>query len=316
MKKKPRKPQYRIRNWHYYTKALKQRARIDIFVHRDTLTGWFSDNGGGLGRPRVYADLAIITILTLAAVFHLPLRQVQGFAESILLLMGIKSLTVPDYTTLSRRRQVLDIRLPKRKQHSDQPLHVVIDSTGLKVFGEGEWKVRQHGYSKRRTWRKLHLCFDEATGEILAEALTENNVHDGTMLPYLLENIEEVIDQCSGDGAYDHENCYDALDKRGTRVTIPPRRDARIHKHGNAKGERLTRDENLRRIRKIGRKAWKQESGYHRRSLSETGMYRFKITFGDRLSSRLFESQQIEATIKCMALNQMTKLGMPQSYAA
>ncbi len=266
------------------------------------------------GRPLLYSNVAILTTLTLASVFRLPLRQTMGFLRSILSLMKL-DLPIPDYTTLCRRRVRLDVPLTAGKRSRNaEPLHVVVDSTGLKVYGEGEWKVRQHGYSKRRTWRKLHLAIDESTGDILAEDLTENSVHDSSVLLPLLEQIHERISQVSADGAYDSHDIHKQLKEREIRATIPPRRGSKICTHGNAKGEASGRDEILRRIRKVGRKQWKVESHYHRRSLSETAMFRMKTIFGDDLSTRHFEAQQMEARLRCRALNIMTRLGMPESY--
>jgi hypothetical protein len=191
-----------------------------------------------------------------------------------------------------------------------------MDSTGLKIYGEGEWKVRTHGKSKRRTWRKLHVGVDPHSGEIQAAALTENSVSDDQMVAPLLQQVEEPIDRFAGDGSYDKRKVYNTLNQRApnAEVLIPPRKNARIWQHGNTKAERLKRDENLRSIRKTGRSAWKQASGYHIRSLAETAMFRLKTIFGDHLSARLMETQQTQAMIRCAALNRMTHLGMPQSY--
>jgi len=198
---------------------------------------------------------------------------------------------------------------------SGKARHIVCDSTGLKVYGEGEWKVRTHGISKRRTWRKLHLQTDEATGEIVVCGASENSVSDDEMFVEMLAENEEEIEQISADGAYDRRRVYQAIDERKIkRAAIPPRKGAKIWKHGNTKGERLIRDENLRCIRGFGKPKWKRESNYHRRSLAETGVFRYKTIFTDKLQSRKQENQFQEMIIKCAALNQMTHLGMPDSY--
>ncbi|BAY24022.1 transposase [Calothrix sp. NIES-2100] len=189
-----------------------------------------------------------------------------------------------------------------------------MDSTGVKVYGEGEWKVRTHGSAKRRTWRKLHLGVDEGTGEILAAVVTTNDVADCEVLTDLLEQIEHPIDQLSGDGGYDTFDCYDAIASRGAKATIPPRSNAKIQQHGNCKAPPHPRDENLRACRQVGRKQWKQESGYHRRSLSETAMFRLKIIFGGKLRRRFFDNQAVELFLQCAALNRMIQLGKPDSY--
>jgi IS5 family transposase len=249
----------------------------------------------------------------LAAVFGLKLRQTEGFLVSLFRIMKIEQ-PIPDSSTLCRRRKTLKVLLRVAKRSKDEPIHVVVDSTGLKIYGEGEWKVRQHGYSKRRTWRKLHLAVDEKTGEILSEELTENGVHDGDMALPLVNQIEDQIGQFSGDGAYDSHVIHDELEQRGITTTIPPRRGSRTRRHGNHKEKKGRRDQIVRRIRKVGRKRWKEESGYHRRSLSETAMFRIKTIFGDHLSARKLENQRVEASIRCRALNRMTNQGMPDSY--
>jgi hypothetical protein len=222
-------------------------------------------------------------------------------------------LPVPDHSTLSKRGKGLKVNLPKK---SSQSLNIVMDSTGLKIHGEGEWKVRQHGVSKRRTWRKLHVGANPEDGEIQAVLLTENNISDDEAVEALLEHIKQDIEKFAADGAYDKRKVYDSLNAHspGVNILIPPRKNARIWKHGNSKAERLKRDENLRSIRKHGRKEWKKQSGYHIRSLAETAMFRLKTIFGDELSARLLETQTTQALIRCAALNKMTHLGMPQSY--
>ena len=199
---------------------------------------------------------------------------------------------------------------------SAQARHLVVDSTGLKLYGEGEWKVRQHGYSKRRTWRKLHLGLDETTGEVLATVLTDNATDDAAMVPALLDQIEDEIAAMGGDGAYDKRKVYDALIKREIAPIIVPRRNARIWQHGNSKAPPHPRDEALRYIRRHGRKKWKRDHGYHRRSKAESVMYRYKTIFGSSLWARTMENQQVEVRIKSQVLNRMTQLGMPESYAA
>ena len=223
------------------------------------------------------------------------------------------NLPVPDHSTLSKRGKDLKVNLPKK---TSQPLNIVMDSTGLKVYGEGEWKVRQYGVSKRRTWLKLHIGANPADGEIQAVLLTENSISDDQAVAGLLKQIEQPIVDFAADGAYDKRKVYDSLKAHSPEINIliPPRKNARIWKHGNSKEERLKRDENLRYIRKHGRKEWKKNSGYHTRSLAETTMFRLKTIFGHRLSARLFETQTPQALVRCAALNKMTHLGMPEAY--
>jgi hypothetical protein len=218
-----------------------------------------------------------------------------------------------DYTLLCKRSKDFEVVLSLSQVAA--PKHVVLDSTGLKVYGAGEWKVRQQGYSKRRTWRKLHLSGDESTQELQAVVLTEAGVDAAEAGIQLLDETPGEIKGVGGDGAYDKRKFYDAAGERGVEtILVPPRRDAKIWQHGNCKKKPLLRDENLRRIRKVGRRHWKHASGYHRCSLAETAMFRFKIIFGNTLSTRTPERQITEVRIKATALNRMTQLEMPDSY--
>lgn len=285
-----------------------------MWVSAETIAAWNNtERTGRRGKPSTYTDAVILCMASLQEIYHLPLRATEGLLSSVVKLLGV-ALVVPDHTTLCRRRKVLEVRLPRRRQA--EPLHLVVDSTGVKVYGEGEWKVRQHGYSKRRTWRKLHLGADQASGEIVAAVVSTNNFTDGQVLPDLLEQVADEITQVSGDGGYDKRNCYEAIGARGARAAIPPQRNAKIWQHGNTKAERLARDENVRACRQKGRAAWKRESGYHRRSLAETQMFRFKTIFGAGVSARSFAGQATQLLVRCAVLNQMTHLGMPESYAA
>jgi transposase len=306
------KAQYRIRNWSEYNAGLKTRGSLTFWIDELVLAQWVDpDLSGKPGASNYYSELAILTMATVKAVYRLAGRQCQGFLESIFKLMGIE-LQVPDHSTLSRRMGKLEVDIPVRLKTGVR--HVVVDSIGMKVYGEGEWKTRQHGVSKRRTWRKLHLGVDESTGEILAAVVTTNNYQDGEVLSDLLDQIEDEIDQVSADGAYDHRHCYDEIAERDAKAVIPPRKDAVIWQHGNRKTPHHPRDENLRYIRKHGRKKWKRDANYHRRSLSETTMFRFKTIFGSRLSSRTFDNQAVELFIKCAALNRMIQIAKPDSY--
>ena len=314
MKNKKTKAKYRLRNWAEYNQSLKQRGSLTVWFSPEVVAAWqHTEATGQRGRAPTYTDLAILTMATLQEVYHLTLRQSEGLLCSLVELLGL-TLKIPCYTTLCRRRAALEVSLPRARP--DQALHVVVDSTGVKVFGEGEWKVRQHGYTRRRTWRKLHLGVDAATGTIVAAVVTTNNYSDGQVLPDLLAQVDEPLSQVSGDGAYDKRNCYEAIRAREATATIPPQRNAKIWQHGNTQAERLIRDQNLRRIRQVGRKAWKQESGYHRRSLAETAVMRQKLIFGEKVAARSFNGQAAQLLVRCAALNRMTELGMPDSYKA
>ena len=304
---------YKLRNWSEYNAALVKRGSLTLWLSDEVIAQWKNaQKTGKPGASKTYSDLAIQTLLTFKVLYGLALRQTIGFAESIFELMGV-SVDLPVHTTLSRRQKTLAIELPTLPASGSR--HVVVDSTGIKVYGEGEWKTRQHGVSKRRTWLKLHLGVDEQTGEILGAVVTTNKISDGEMLPDLLDQIPDDIDQVSADGAYDSSYCYDAIDERGATAAIPPRKDAKIWFHGNRKGAPHPRDENLRAIRQKGRSAWKDDINYHRRSLSETMMYRVKTLFTGEVSARCFENQTTELLLECSIINRFTHLGMPDSYA-
>jgi hypothetical protein len=306
-----KKARYRVRNWPDYNESLVNRGSITLWISEEDVGAWKPAGTPKRGGQLQYSDGAIQCLLMVRSVFHLTLRATEGFLRSLFRLMELE-LPVPDYTTLCKRAKGLAVSL---LQKAAGPLHLVLDSTGLKVFGEGEWKVRQHGYTKRRTWRKLHLSVDSATQEIQGVVLSEASLDDAGAVPDLLDQSTESVEQVGGDGAYDKRKVYEDCGSRGIkRVLIPPRKDAPIWQHGNCAGPPLVRDENLRRIRKVGRKRWKEESGYHRRSLAETAMFRFKTIFGSHLQARKLPQQQIEARVKCAALNRMTQLGMPDSY--
>jgi IS5 family transposase len=303
------KRQYRIRNWRDYNSALVRRGSLTLWVDSRSTDTWLDqERPSRRGRRRTYADVAILCALTLREVYRLPLRATEGLVSSVLRLLKA-DLPAPDYSTLCRRARGLEVQLAAPARRA--PLHLVVDSTGLKVYGEGEWKVRLHGYDKRRTWRKLHLGIDHRSQRVVASTVTEKEVLDRREVPALLGQIEGRVTEVLGDGAYDYSVCYEAIDERGARAIIPPKARARLWGQPHAK----SRDGNVTLMRRVGLAGWKKKARYHRRSLVETAMMRVKTIFGDRLKSRTFDRQEVEARIKCAALNLMTGLGMPRSYA-
>ena len=311
------KKKYRVRNWKEYNEALVQRGSVFFWITEESLKQWKApqQEKRKRGRPLLYNTVAIETALTLGQVFHLPLRQIEGFLKSILSKLDANCQS-PDYSTLSKRGTTLTVSIPVRSRN-DEPVHIVVDSTGVKVYGEGEWKVRQHGWSKHRRWKKLHIGADENTGDILVGEVTGNDIADCQMLEPLLNQLPEhtAIAQVSADGGYDRRRCYDTLEKhRVAHIAIPPQKNAKIWRHGNTIGSPHPRDGNLRRIRAVGRKQWKKEINYHRRSLVETAMYRLKTIFSDKVQARTSDNQRTQLLLRCKALNRMTTRGMPESY--
>lgn len=311
-KSKKTKIPYKLRNWPLYNKSLVQRGDITFWFSEEAVNEWLYTGKQSQGAPKIYSDIAIETALTIRSIFSLTLRSTKGFMCSLIKLMTI-GVPVMDYSTICRRQRKLKVPCIRNKK-SNEPIHVVVDSTGLKVFGEGEWKVRRHGYSKHRMWRKLHLAINPDTGEILSHTLTTNSVSDGEEVPALLNSITDTITSLTGDGAYDIWNVYNDLQNRKILPIIAPKINARIKKHGNSAEQPLYRDEAIRLIRKIGRKNWKQTVGYHRRSLIETAMFRYKTQFGDKPLAHSLVNQKVEAAINCRILNQFTSFGRPDSY--
>lgn len=300
---------YKVVNWAKYNESLVRRGDITLWFDQDVIDAWEHDNAEiKVGRPFVYSDVAIETLLTLRELFRLPYRQTEGFGRALAKLMNV-DVAIPHHTSLQKRAAKLSITIKATK--ADGPIDVVVDSTGLKVYGEGEWKVRKHGASRRRTWRKLHLAVNPDTHEIVAQTLTEHDRHDADQVDALLDQAGGKVACFHGDGAYDQRKVYTSLAERGVDVVIPPRKNAKIWRHGNTSSDPLPRDEAIRAIRRIGRKAWKEAIGYHRRSLAETAMYRIKRCFGGRLKSRKPPNQKTEVAIQCKLLNWFVALGMP-----
>jgi IS5 family transposase len=300
------KPRYRVTNWREYNRALVARGAITLWIDEAVVAGWRAAGGKGWR----YSDMAILCALSLRAVFGLTLRQTQGFLHDLTRLLGLE-ITVPHYSTFSRRAATLTV--PALARPSGGPLHLAVDATGLKVYGEGEWKVRVHGKDKRRVWRKLHLAVDTRTGALHAHALTTSEVHDGGELEGLLAAVAAPIAAVCADKAYDSFDCHAAILAREARPVIPPRKGAAIRPPPGRKDVPPTRGAAVGRIAEVGRDAWKAETGYHRRSLAETAMLRYKTLIGPSLRSRTFERQKVEAAVGVRCINRFTALGIPRS---
>ena len=300
---------YKTSNWTEYNRALKQRGNLTVWFDRDM--AWLARPSGKPGRQQVFSDAAIQFCLSIKCLFNLPLRQTLGLVESLLRMGGL-DWPVPDYSTLSRRQKTLEVRIPYRG--SAAGLHLLIDSTGLKFLGEGEWKRKKHGAEYRRQWRKVHLAIDAGTLEIRAIEVTDNATGDAPMLPELLAQIdpEEKVASVSADGAYDTKACHAAIASLGAQAIIPPRKNAKpwkIMQAGHA-----VRNEAVRACQRFGWRLWKKWSGYHRRSLVETKMHCFK-RLGERVMARTFDRQVRELQVRAAVLNRFTQLGCPQTVA-
>ena len=307
------KTKYRVKNWATYEAALKKRGDITVWFDEDAIDAWNAPRGGRPGGQHRYSDLAIVTALTLRAVFHLPLRQTEGFVASLIRLMGL-DLETPDHTTLSRRGGTVDV--PKISRRTSEPVHLAIDSTGLKIVGDGEWHSHKHRTSNtRRAWRKLHLGVD-SDGFVVAAQLTDSSVDDASVGVALIEATDVAVAQFVADGAYDTKAVYKALGTAGGAVpviVVPPRRTASASKPGEEFLQQ--RDAAIARIAEVGRRQWRKEAGAHQQARAENGMYRYKRLVGDGLRSKRPCAQQREAMIAVNVINKMAALGLPQSEA-
>lgn len=281
-----------------------------MWIEHGSEKTWYYKGPQQRGGQFVYSEHAIEIGLTVRQIFRLPLRQTEGFLRSITELMNM-NVRVPDYTCLCRRMQKLSIEIKPGKGITD----IVFDGTGLKVFGEGEWKVRQHGPGKHRTWRKLYIGLDPVCKEVQVMDTTMNSVHDSDAAKSLLEHYPMPgLKRFYGDGGFDKWKVYEVLERLKVKPIIPPQKNARIKRHGNSRTKPLARDKTIRKIRKKGRKAWKIQSGYHKRSLSENFFFRYKTIFGGHLKSRSFENQKNEVKLNTIILNKMMRSGKPESY--
>jgi hypothetical protein len=224
------KPLYKTTNWKQYNKALINRGSLTFWIDEEAISEWKQSKQSKRGRPRRFSDLAITTALMVKRVFSMPLRALQGFLDSVFKLANIP-LVCPHYTCISRRAKEVEVSFKTKTRGAIQ--HLAIDATGLKVYGEGEWKVKKHGTDgKRRVWRKLHLAVDTNTHEIVAAELSLSNVTDAEVLPNLLKQTRRRIIEISGDGAYDTRNCHDAIRIKRAVPLIPPRGGAAFWAHG------------------------------------------------------------------------------------
>ncbi len=262
------KTKYRVGNWAEYDRALVRRGDITLWISSGATEAWTPAPSGRRGGQRKFSNLAIETALTLRLVFKLPLRQAEGFLRSVLSLMAV-DLEAPDHTTLSRRSQHLDVEL--HRIPANGPINLIVDSTGLSIVGEGEWAAAKHGGKGQRGWKKLHLGVD-GSGAIIAQVLTDGNVDDARTGLFLIEAVEGDIASVTADAAYDTIAIYEAAHDRGAKVVVPPTRTATVSRRGKRS---TARDRTIKRVKKVGRRQWKKESGYHRQGTVENAFFRY-----------------------------------------
>src|SRR5215212_5190835 len=305
---------YRVTNWPEYDRALQQRGSLTVWVTPEALAAWHPPKTGRRGRSPQHADIAIETGHLLRLAFGRPWRQTEGLLRSLAALLGL-DIGIPDHTTFSRRSPSLTLASALAQAQRTGPVHVVIDATGLKLYGAGAWLAEKHGGRGRRTWRKLHLAVDPESGEILASELTTTEAGDAALVGPLLDQIHGPIASVTADGAYDGEPVYRAVAERQpdppAAVVIPPR--ATAVPSPTADTTPSQRDQHIRMIQDRGRLGWQKAVGYGRRSLGETAVFRYKTIIGRNLRARTLPSQKTEARVACSVLNRMTQLGMPVS---
>ena len=299
---------HRVTNWAAYDAALRQRGSLTVWFTDAAIAAWRAEPRTTRGGQPSYSALAILTALTLRAVFRLALRQTEGLIGSILRLLGLE-LAVPDHTTLSRRAERLEV--PRPRPAAGEPMHLLVDSTGLRLCGSGEWLVEKHGARTRRAWRKLHLGVDAGTGRIEAVELTGHETDDGARVGPLLDRVTGPVASLTGDGAYDRAEVYGAVAERHPEaaVVVPPRRDAVPSEAAEAAPTQ--RDGHLRCIAEHGRMGWQKRSGYNKRARAEAAIGRWKQVIGDGLRARTDERRATEVDVAVHALNRMLELGRP-----
>jgi hypothetical protein len=305
------KMRFRVKNWAEYDAGLRLRGSLTLWVTAEVLDGWNAARRRTPGGQSSYSELAIETGMMLRLAFHLALRQTEGLMVSIFGLLGVP-LSTPDHSTLSRRARKM-ASIFKRCVLPDGPIHLLIDSTGLKVFGAGEWLQEKHGARARRTWKKLHLAVDADSGKIMSSTLTGNDVGDPSQVAPLLDQIDATIASVTADGAYDGMPTYEVVAANGEdiRAIIPPHLTAALS--DEAERNPLQRDKHILLIAARGRQGWQKETNYGRRALVETAIGRYKAIIGPRLRARSLIGQRAEAAVGVAVLNRMLDAGSPDS---
>jgi len=302
---------HKVMNWREYDASLRQRGSLTVWFTDEAVEGWRAEPRTTPGGQPWYSPLAILTALTLRAVFHLALPQTEGLIGSVVGLLGL-ALAVPDHSTLCRRAETLEVPRP-RPRRDGEPMHLLVDSTGLKLCGAGGWLLEKHGTKTRRSWRKLHIGLDTDTGQIVAAALTAKDVDDGAEVGPLLDQVAASVASFTADGVYDQEGVSAAVAERcpEAAIIVPPRSTAVPSE--TAETAPTQRDRHLQSITEHGRAAWQKTSGYTKRARAEAAIGRFKQVIGDGLRSRTDRRRAAEVDVAVHALNRMLELGRPIS---
>jgi hypothetical protein len=304
------KKKYSVENWSEYNQILKTRGSLTIWFSEEVVEKWKSPTKTGKqGRPETYSNQMILTCLMIKNLFKLPYRQTVGFIESIFEKMNMKHIKVPFFTQLQKR--AAQMKVPLLRIKSNGPNHLIVDSSGMKIAGEGEWKCRTHGKAKRRKWIKVHIGVDEEDQEVSSAVVSTSNVMDFEVLGEIIDCAGEGVKKVIGDGIFDNFESYKICHEKKIRLLSPPRSNAAIAK--DLPLHLLLRNEHIKIIKDIGKKRWKQESNYHKRSLVETAFSRLKRILGEKVYSKKFDTIANEVIVKLNVLNFMTHLGMPET---
>lgn len=308
------KQKYKVTNWSDYNNALRNRGDIEIWLSDEAIEKWHEPERvyDGTGTPKKFTDFAVMVCHEIRQVYRLPLRQCEGFINSILALKQLP-IRCPDFSTLSKRLAVLEIKSP-RYSHTDQPetniVAIAIDSTGLKRFGRDEWHQEKHKVSAKRSWRKLHIAVDDKH-VIHGCELTDRFTSDDQTVEELVEQIDVNVEHVTADGAYDKNPVYQILTEQFSQaiIIIPPSSDAVYSQENHSQ-----RNRNIQEVKTFGRMNWQRAREYGKRNISELSILRYKKILSNRLHAKELSRQKQEAMIGCGVLNKMTDLGMPVSF--
>tara|TARA_B100001964_G_C14163714_1_gene568025 strand:- start:172 stop:1152 length:981 start_codon:yes stop_codon:yes gene_type:complete len=306
---------YKLRNWPEYNNALKQRGSIIVWIDPECNTDWYYSGARTPGGKVVYSDLAIEVILRIRQIYHQPLRQTQGMMEDIARLLKL-DVQIPDYSVVSRRAKKLNLSIQRFtgnnvESGSNETTYMIIDSTGLKIYGEGEWSSAKHNSKPRKSWRKLHISVGKK-GDVQAVILTDRHTDDSSQVPVMQDQMDQPVVKAIADGAYDTRGAYESLlkDNPNIKIVIPPR-DSAVSAGDNVFDQR---NKHISYIHNYGREQWEKRTEYIQQARAENTMYRYKTIIGGKLRSRHFDSQKNEAVLSCSILNKMASFGMPDSY--
>ena len=306
------------RDWSKYTEALVNRGKLTLFITKGFADTWYVKYNEGTPRARggqaKYSEAAITSLLSLRFIFKLPLRAMEGLAQSLVEMAGV-DINVPDYSTLSIKLRDMKIKLPPVCKDSGGGYVASLDSTGVKIHGQGEWNRKKHSQKDRREWVKMHLIIDNDTMQILGVEATADDVHDSEVFDQLIDTLPHKINKVLGDGAYDTLGAHKKSLDNGIELVALPRGNA-VADLKSTKPHILRRNEHVLRYKEKGIYAWANKYGYWARNRAESTMSRFKTTFSGSLSSRKVESQKNEIILKCKILNMFTELTLPSLDSA